>query len=689
VKFFRSFGAGSVAVLLLVSSLWFGSISANAQQYPQQPYPAQGQVQGVPGSGFPGAPDEQVPEGQDVASDQQHGVARVSVVQGDVNIRRGDNSQLSAATVNAPLLGQDHLETAPGSRAEVQLDGANLIRQAPNTDIGFVALAYERYQVQLGIGTIILRVLRDSSAQLELDTPSVALRPLGQGEYRISVFDNGTSQVTVRSGRLEMSGPNGSQNVDAGHSVLVRGDAADPEFQNSYQVARDQFDEWSGTRDSELLASESYRYVGPDVNGAADLDAYGNWVPSEYGQVWAPDSPGADWSPYSSGEWAYENYYGWTWVDSARWGWAPYHYGRWFWNGNHGWCWWPGARGGRHYWSPALVSFFGWGGGGLGWVALAPHEGFHPWWGRGYGRGSFGYGGFGGARYERGADLGRIYRNAAVRGGAMTAAYNGFGGPGHRFSAATRGQLSGVNMYRGSLPVSPSQASFRFSNRQAMANPRLAVAANRQFYTRQNGVGGFAGRGANGGGFARDSRPVQNNQRFNQPARSGRGNAPQSNSSSNGWQRFGDPGNSGSYRQSFSDSGESSGWHRFGAPVAPQTEGNRDNNRYNSQPRQNPGQNPGGYSFGGRSTYQGNSGAPRNSAPRYNAPRYEAPSQQRFSAPAAPRNSAPAFRGGGNYGGGNYGGGNGGGGGQRGGSGGGGGGGGGRSSGGGGGHRGH
>src|SRR5207248_2698328 len=94
------------------------------------------------------------------------------------------------------------------------------------------------------------------------------------------------------------------------------------------------------------------------------------------------------------------DFYGWTWVSYDPWGWAPYHYGRWFHSG-FGWAWYPGPIYGRHYWSPALVAFFGFGHGGgfgfgfgnVGWVPLAPFEPFHAWWGRGYGRG-FG-GGFG------------------------------------------------------------------------------------------------------------------------------------------------------------------------------------------------------------------------------------------------------------------------------------------------------
>jgi len=572
-----------------------------AQQYPAYPQPA-------PDAGYSDAPD--------TAADQQHGVARISITQGDVNLKRGDNGQLSAAVVNAPVMARDHLETAPGSRAEVQLDATNLIRLAPNTDIGFSELAYQRYQVQLGIGTIVLRVVGNSNAQLEVDTPSVALRPAGPGEYRISVFDNGTSQVTVRSGRLEMNGARGSEMVEAGRSLLVRGDSSDPEFQTSYEIARDQFDDWSAARDGELQSSQSYRYVNADVNGAQDLDAYGDWVPSEYGQAWAPRGMAADWSPYSTGQWAYQDYYGWTWVDAAPWGWAPYHYGRWFWNvGSRGWCWWPGARGSRAFWSPAQVGFFGWGGrGGLGWVALAPHEPFHAWWGSGY-RGGNGF------AYRGGVDLGRTYRNANVRGGAMTAFGDRFGGPNQRFNAATRGQLSGANLFHGQIPVSPTQSSFRFSNRAAVANPRLSVAAGRQFVTNRQG---FAGQRA------------PSSQRGFTPAQTFR--APQTTapgaSSGGGWQRFGAPGYSN--RQSFTSRPEErSGWHSFGQPrpAVP--------NSFGTSPRPN-GSAPSGSSQSFRN-YGGNRSGGERSQPQ----------QQHFNAPPAQHYNAPqrSYQGGGGGGG--------------------------------------
>lgn len=621
-------------------------------QYPQGPYPPPQQQPAY--SGNPQAPYSQgEPSGPDVTNDRQHGVARLSIAQGDVNVKLGSTGELVAAAINAPLVPQDHVQTSPGSRAEIELDAANLIRLAPNTDVGFADLEYHRYQVQLGAGAIIFRVLRDSDAQAEIDTPSIAIHPLRQGEYRIAVLDDGTTQITVRSGQCEILSPRGSQYLDAGHTTLVRGNPSDPEFQSSYEIARDQLDDWSATRDRELLASQSYNYVNRDDYGADDLDQYGNWVPSQYGQVWAPRPPTPDWAPYSYGQWNYvDDYYGWSWVDSAPWGWAPYHYGRWFYNGGYGWCWWPGSRFGLSLWSPALVGFFGWGGGGfglgLGWVALAPFEALHAWWGHGfYGRGGFGYGDRFGRGYGavRGANVASIYRNAAIRGGAMTAAFGRFGGPGQRFSPATRAQLSNASLFHSGVPVSPARGSFQFANRAAVANPRLASAANRQFFR--------AGQGFAGG-------------RFNAPSATAHGVAPNLQGSAggrggygapaSGWQRFGAPGNSNNLRQNFNNQ-EHSGWHSFGQPQgsvsggrpygAGSYGGNYQSRPYGANPPAAPRSGSPGYG-GYNGAYGGGRSAP--TAPRYSAPpapRYSAPSQPHYSAPSQPRNSAPPSHGGG------------------------------------------
>ena len=492
---------------------------------------------------------------QGEAADQQHGVARVSLIGGDVNLQRNGSAEMVAAVVNAPLLSQDRLQSAPGSSAEVQIGGSTIVRMAQNTDLGFADLQSGRAQLQFGAGTMIFRVLRETQLQTDIETPSIAVHPLGPADIRISVLENGSTQVTVRAGAADIYGPGGTQRLEAQRSVLVRVNASGPEFQETSPPAHDGLDDWSAGRDHELLASASYQYTGGDMAGAGDLDANGAWVGSQYGPVWTPRAPDPEWAPYSNGQWVNEPYYGWTWVDAEPWGWAPFHYGRWFWNGGRGWCWWPGAVGFRHAWGPAFVGFLGFGGGGgLGWVALAPYEGFHAWWGRG------GYRGYGGFYPERGRMFGG-YQNAVFRGGAVGGSFAAFGGFRGRFNAISRETLAGATPIRGQLPVSGSAYRFQFVNRQAVPNPRLASVSNRTYF--QTPRSSFQ---ASRSGYA-GSRPSAASSGF-RPASQYRTPTASAGQSA-GWQHFGDPRMPGNSRQGFTSGQGESGWHQFGQPERP------------------------------------------------------------------------------------------------------------------------
>ena len=103
-----------------------------------------------------------------------------------------------------------------------------MIRLAPSTEVRLGELAYHRYQVQIATGTTLLRVMRDNDAEIEISTPSISVRPLKQGVYRITVNPDGTSQVTVRSGEVEISSPKGTEKLGQGKTMQARGTAGDP-----------------------------------------------------------------------------------------------------------------------------------------------------------------------------------------------------------------------------------------------------------------------------------------------------------------------------------------------------------------------------------------------------------------------------------------------------------------------------
>ncbi len=489
--------------------------------------------------------------------DLKRGVARISVLNGDVSVRRGDSGEWVAAVINAPLLTDDRVATGPNSRAEVQFDASNLLRLGANGELRLTQLEYGRSQMELARGVMTYRMLRTSDGNIEIDTPSLSVRPSRQGSFRISVNDTGETEVTARNGDVEVFTPSGSQWVRSGQTLVARGANTDAEFQVVPAGGMDEWDRWSDNRDRTITQSVSSRYVGQGVYGAEDLDAHGSWnnVP-EYGNVWRP-TVAADWAPYQSGRWVWEDWYGWTWVSSDSWGWAPYHYGRWFNNDRLGWCWYPGLLTGRHYWSPALVGFFGFGHGSfgagfgfgnVGWVPLAPYETFHPWWGRGF----EGNRGFNRSMNITNVNITNVYRNAGYRNGISAVAAGDFqGGRFHNVMRTSGAQVGSAGVIRGQMPFAAGSANQRFSDRQSAVVPRSNQ--NARFFTHQqpdpvqrgqsgqvNQGGASRVPGMQGGDRSAGQQIMpQNNRGQNSPQNRGQG-TPQNNDS-NGWRRFGSP----------------------------------------------------------------------------------------------------------------------------------------------------
>ncbi|MGH9627111.1 MAG: FecR domain-containing protein, partial [Bryobacteraceae bacterium] len=212
---------------------------------------------------------------QDPDEEPERGVARMSVIGGDVSVRRGDSGDYVAAAINAPLVTGDRVLTGAESRAEVQFDHSNMARLSSDAEVRLAELEYRRYQVQVAQGTVTFRVLRDQESEVEISTPNVSVRPVKRGIYRITMHADGTSEITVRAGEAEVFTPRGSERLRSGKTMLARGTASDPEYQMVSEVREDQWDQWNEQRDRELERSRSYEYLSRDIYGAEDLDGHG------------------------------------------------------------------------------------------------------------------------------------------------------------------------------------------------------------------------------------------------------------------------------------------------------------------------------------------------------------------------------------------------------------------------------
>ncbi len=347
-------------------------------------------------------------------------VARISLIEGEVSHQRANDSKKDwfDATLNLPLDESDQLYSGPNGRAEIQLSGRNLVRIDRNTNLRFTQFNTGAVQLALPVGTAYFRIDSLDKRQFqvvdandpgindpvyfEVDTPAVAVTFVKEGNYRVNVRDDGTTEVIVRHGQAEV------YNQEIGTIVVKKGRRAIIEGRdNFYQIARledkDSWDRWNDRRDDDLFARvDSYRstrHVPVAIPGVYDLDNYGDWIETpDYGWVWSPRGVAGGWAPYRHGYWRWYPSYGWTWISYEPWGWAPYHYGRWTYYRSR-WCWTPYVNlsfGLDWGWRPHLVTFFGWGGsyrrgyrdgywdgfrdgryGWLGWCPLSPRDRYY------------------------------------------------------------------------------------------------------------------------------------------------------------------------------------------------------------------------------------------------------------------------------------------------------------------------
>jgi hypothetical protein len=373
----------------------------------------------VAGRAQEAAPDEQQQPGPPQEQPQAPAaVGRLSVVRGQVSTMHGDGTPWSTATVNTPIILGDKLSTQDRSRAEVQLDPANMVRFDSRTEAQVADFQPNKINIQLASGLVDYSVFQGTQADVEIDTPNMGVHPLAPGVYHIQVNSDTETMLTVRQGEAEVLTNDGSTKVEAGQTIQIHG-SDHPEYKVDAAPGEDEFDRWAMDRDRQAMRAQVQRppqaeqppqggqQDEPPYVGSSDLDASGQWseVPDQ-GWCWTPQVD-AGWAPYTYGRWGYEPYFGWTWISFEPWGWAPYHYGSWF------------SYGGRWHWRP---DHFGGGYGARG--------GFY---------GGRGLGTFGGARFSpRGSLNGRPGGNLpayASRSGLYASRSGFMGARGGAFNA--------------------------------------------------------------------------------------------------------------------------------------------------------------------------------------------------------------------------------------------------------------
>jgi len=305
------------------------------------------------------------------ASYYDRSYVRMSYVQGDVYVQRGQDLGYQAGEVNLVVVAGDKIGTRAG-RLELQLGRQNYLRLDNDTVIEMAALPGADgapTKVHLLSGSVFVRVRSlDGARNFEIDSPDASFYILSEGLYRMDVREGRETALLVVEGEAEASGEQGSLVARSGES-LVAAEGRFVENASAPAVSGDDFNSWNDSREAFYARPLEQSYLPAEYSEyEPELADSGNWTyESDYGYVWVPRVGYADWRPYAYGHWTWYPIIGWTWISDEPWGWCTSHYGRWGWGSHLGWYWIPQSHWG---WGPAWVHWY-WDYNYIGWSPLS------------------------------------------------------------------------------------------------------------------------------------------------------------------------------------------------------------------------------------------------------------------------------------------------------------------------------
>lgn len=308
------------------------------------------------------------------------GFARISMVQGEVQVRAEEDDEWLPAGVNSPIDEGDSVWAPAGSRVEIQFRNGTTLRLEGRTIIDLVDIELAQQRVHVTSGRLYVKTgYRADDLQVDWGDASVLIER--KSRLKIDLLANGDEEVAIIKGAASVQSAGERTRVRAGEIITLR------DYRGSDIVPLrpvDEWEKWNTKRDKQLAGRKRADNYLPEelVVYEDELANNGDWVVvEEYGYVWRPRvSVSADWAPYREGRWVWRGG-DYVWITSESWGWAPYHYGRWAFLSGRGWCWVPPARG-DVYWGPGYVGWVSTGS-QVAWVPLAPRETY-------YGHGHYG-----------------------------------------------------------------------------------------------------------------------------------------------------------------------------------------------------------------------------------------------------------------------------------------------------------
>src|SRR4030042_4143800 len=255
------------------------------------------------------------------------GYMRISLIEGDVQIKTPDAGDWGYASINTPLAEGDQVWVPQDGKVELQLNTGTYVRLGQNSALQILSMDYDSSQFYLSQGNAYIYYAAPRGSVIQVDTPDVSTRAFDSAIFRIDMSEQYTD-VAVYKGFVETETEVGETRINAGQMVSL-GQNTNGEL--APMGPSDDWETWNKTRNDRIFARRgaSSSYLPAELSAYSyDLDNIGRGVQvPDYGYVWTPTIVvGASWSPYRDGRWMWGGG-DYVWVGSESWGWGPYHYG--------------------------------------------------------------------------------------------------------------------------------------------------------------------------------------------------------------------------------------------------------------------------------------------------------------------------------------------------------------------------
>src|SRR5947209_8882987 len=203
--------------------------------------------------------------GASALADSHVRIVRLSYLDGDVELDKGDGRGFSTAYLNMPVT-QDSKLWARDGQAEVEFEDGSSIRLTPDTIVAFNDLSLDNNggrnsSVELQQGTAYFDVRRRDSDHFQLQFGREQVQLLKSARFRVDA-DKSHYEVAVMSGEIQVSSASGTE-VAVKKDESIRLDNDDPDrYYLAKGVDTETYDSWDSDRAKSHRSEE--RRVGKE-----------------------------------------------------------------------------------------------------------------------------------------------------------------------------------------------------------------------------------------------------------------------------------------------------------------------------------------------------------------------------------------------------------------------------------------